>query len=174
MTGATAGGNRDNIDWMASGGEQYLTFFLADEEYGVDILSVHEIREWQPLTPLPDTPDFIKGVLNLRGTIVPIFDLRERFSLPARAYGPTTVIIVLNMQFDGVDTVMGIIVDGVSDTYNIAAEDIRPCPDFNGAIRARYLRGLAEIDEQLVLILDINSLLDEHQARELVEAADPA
>lgn len=168
MTGA----NRETMDWMAAGGEQYLTFFLAEEEYGVDILSVHEIREWQPLTPLPDTPDFIKGVLNLRGTIVPIFDLRERFSLPGKAYGPTTVIIVLNMQFDDEDTVMGIIVDGVSDTYNIATDDIRPCPDFNGAIRAGYLRGLADIDNKLVLILNINSLLEEHQVEQLAQAAN--
>ena len=88
------------VEWMQSGARQFLTFFLNDEEYGVDILQVNEIREWTPITTLPETPSFVKGVINLRGNIVPIIDLRALFNFKSVEYGPTTVVIVLNINID--------------------------------------------------------------------------
>ena len=105
------------LDMQAMGdngeGEQYLTFMLAGEEYGVDILRVQEIKGWDNVTPIPNTPSYIKGVINLRGTIVPIIDLRERFSLETISYGPTTVVIVLKVNSDKGSRTMGIVVDAV-------------------------------------------------------------
>ena len=105
--------------------EQFLTFILSDEEYGVDILRVQEIKGWDSVTNIPNTPKYVRGVINLRGTIVPIIDLRIRFSMEQREYGPTTVVIVLKvMSGDNDSRIMGIVVDGVSDVYNIKKENI--------------------------------------------------
>ncbi len=138
---------------------QYLTFILENEEYGVDILKVHEIKGWSPTTPIPNTPPFMKGVINLRGTIVPVIDLRERFGLEALDYGPTTVVIVLNVVSSRGEQIMGMIVDAVSDTYSIADSDLRPAPDMGGVISVEFINGLATIDEKMVIILDIDHLL---------------
>ena len=142
-----------NIDWMQDGMRQFLTFILNGVEYGVDILQVHEIRGWTETTQLPDTPPFIKGVINLRGTIVPILDLRERFSLASVEYGPTTVVIVLNINNNGKALVLGIVVDAVSDTHMINQADIRSTPDCSESLNTQYLQGLVEIDEKLILLL---------------------
>lgn len=139
--------------------DQYLTFILAGEEYGVDILRVQEIKGWDSVTPIPNTPDYIKGVINLRGTIVPIIDLRHRFSLDAIPYGPTTVVIVLKVISDSGHRTMGIVVDAVSDVYNVASEEMKPPPDF-GAISIDYVKGLATVDEKMVIALDIDRLLN--------------
>lgn len=140
------------------GSEQYLTFFLDDEEYGVEILRVQEIKGWDKVTHLPNSPHYLCGVLNLRGTIVPVVDLRLRFSMPARAYTPTTVVVVLKVNGITQRTV-AIIVDGVSDTHNVLPENIKPTPDFGNSINTDFISGLVSIDDSMMMILNIDSLL---------------
>jgi len=144
---------------VAVNADQYLTFMLAGEEYGVDILRVQEIKGWDKATPLPNTPDYVRGVMNLRGTIVPIIDLRMRFNLEQIPYGPTTVVIVLKVESEGQDRIMGVVVDGVSDVYAVPAEELRPSPEFGGNVQVELVRGLAMVDEKMVIILDIDKLL---------------
>jgi len=141
-------------------GDQYLTFMLDGEEYGVDILRVQEIKGWDSVTPIPNTPQYIKGVINLRGTIVPIFDLRERFALEPVPYGPTTVVIVLKVKNDEGTRTMGIVVDAVSEVYNINEDELKASPDFGAAISTDFVQGLATIDEKMIIVLDIDDLLN--------------
>lgn len=155
--------DQDTNDHVAPGsggkGAQYLTFFLAGEEYGVDILRVQEIKGWDTATYIPNTPSYIKGVINLRGTIVPLFDLRERFGLEAIPYGPTTVVIVLNVESEDRTRVMGIVVDAVSDVYNVSSEHQKPPPDFGGAVTSECVEGLATVEDKMVILLNIEPLL---------------
>ena len=151
--------------------DQLLTFILANEEYGVDILRVQEIKGWDSVTPIPNTPDYIRGVINLRGTIVPIIDLRMRFGLESVAYGPTTVVIVLKVMSENASRTMGIVVDGVSDVYNVAEEAIKPAPDFGGVIAIDFVRGLATVGENMVIVLDIDHLLNSNELAMLPEKA---
>jgi purine-binding chemotaxis protein CheW len=139
--------------------EQYLTFILADEEYGVDILRVQEIKGWDSVTPIPNTPAYIKGVINLRGTIVPIVDLRQRFSMAEVEYGPMTVVIVLKIECDDRDRIMGIVVDAVSDVYDVNSEEMKPAPDFGSVVNIEFVKGLATVAEKMIIILDIDHLL---------------
>ena len=140
--------------------DQYLTFLLAGEEYGVDILRVQEIKEWDSVTSLPNTPSSVKGVINLRGTIVPSIDLRHRFSLECIAYGMTTVIIVLEVRHDGGSRIMGMVVDAVSDVYNVTEEVMTPPPKFGCSIETDVVRGLATIGEKMIIVLDVDRLLN--------------
>jgi purine-binding chemotaxis protein CheW len=144
---------------------QYLTFILAGEEYGVDILRVQEIKGWDSVTPIPNAPVYIKGVINIRGTIVPVIDLRLRFGLESLEYGPTTVMIVLKVYAGDKSRIMGIVVDAVSDVYDITSEQIRPAPDFGDVINMEYLRGLATVNDQMVIILDIDHMLNASDMR---------
>ncbi|MCF6324499.1 MAG: chemotaxis protein CheW [Gammaproteobacteria bacterium] len=139
--------------------DQYLTFILAGEEYGVDILRVQEIKGWDSVTPIPNTPNYIKGVINLRGTIVPIIDLRHRFALEEIPYGATTVVIVLKVASDNGNRTMGIVVDAVSDVYNVSAEEMKSPPDF-GTISIDYVKGLATVEDKMVIVLEIDKLLN--------------
>jgi len=139
--------------------DQYLTFILSDEEYGVDILRVQEIKGWDSVTPIPNTPDYIKGVINLRGTIIPIVDLRLKFRLDSVSYSPLTVVIVLKIISDGNERVMGIVVDAVSDVYNVPETEMKPPPDFGNVVNVDYVRGLATVDEKMIIVLDIDHLL---------------
>lgn len=144
----------------AGDAEQYLTFMLNDEEYGVDILRVQEIKGWSSTTKIPNTPDYIRGVMNLRGAIVPIIDLRSRFEMPAIAYTATTVVIVLKIHSDGVERTVGFVVDAVSDVYNVAQDQYRPAPDFGSHVDTAFIRALATVDEKMVILLDIDRLLN--------------
>jgi len=139
--------------------QQYLTFILAGEEYGVDILRVQEIKGWADSTPIPNTPDYIKGVINLRGTIVPVIDLRMRFGLESVTYGPMTVVIVLKVLSEDKTRIMGVVVDGVSDVYDIEETDMKDPPDFGDVIDIRFVKGLGTVDEKMVIVLDIDQLL---------------
>ncbi len=152
-------------------GDQYLTFLLEGEEYGIDILKVHEIRGWTAATPIPNAPPWMKGVINLRGLIVPIIDLRQRFGLEPLEYGPMTVVIVLNIRSHRGEQIMGIIVDGVSDTCNIDDQGLRPAPDMGGVISTDYIHGLATVEQKLVIILDIDHLLSTDEMTVVAEAA---
>lgn len=145
---------------MNSDFEQYLTFLLAGEEYGVDILRVQEIKGWDSVTRIPNTPEYVQGVINLRGTIVPIIDLRMRFGIERLAYGPTTVVVVLKVIGEKGQRTMGIVVDGVTDVYTVSPKEIKPAPDFGAAVRSDFLKGLATMDEKMVILLEIDQLLN--------------
>ena len=138
---------------------QFLTFLLEDEEYGVDILRVQEVKGWVPVTSIPHSPDYVKGVLNLRGTIVPIIDLRMRFNLELKEYTSTTVIVIISIEAPTGNRVIGVIVDGLSDVLDVSLEDIKPAPDFGVNIRTEFIDGLATIDDTMIMLLDIDKLL---------------
>lgn len=150
----------DGIDSKSSDTDQYLTFIMAGEEYGVDILCVQEIRGWESATPLPNAPAHIKGVINLRGTIVPIVDLRQCFGMAAIDYTPVTVVIVLKVKTEKDDhRVMGIVVDAVSDVYSLGKADMRPPPDLASAVNTDFVKGLVNVQDKMVILLDIDILL---------------
>ncbi|CAJ0735127.1 chemotaxis protein CheW [Ralstonia mannitolilytica] len=138
-----------------TGGEEYLAFTLGREEYGIDILKVQEIRGYETVTRIANAPDFIKGVINLRGIIVPIVDLRIKFQLDRVEYNQYTVVIILNLK----DRVVGIVVDGVSDVLTLQSQQIKPAPEFSGALDTEYIRGLGSIDERMLILVDIERLL---------------
>jgi len=144
---------------ISSDANQYLTFVLAEEEYGVDIHKVQEVRGWDSVTPMPNAPSYIKGVINLRGDIVPVVDLRERFGLDSIEYGPRTVVIVIKVAGGKNTTTMGIVVDAVSDVYNVMDKEMKPPPDFCSVIHAEYVRGLATVNERMLILLDSDALL---------------
>ncbi|MFC3149888.1 chemotaxis protein CheW [Litoribrevibacter euphylliae] len=140
--------------------DQYLTFIMAEEEYGVDILSVQEIRGWDDATPIPNSPDFVKGVINLRGTIVPIIDLRLRFGLEQAEYGPMTVVIVLKVAGERGNKVIGIVVDAVSDVYSLGVEEMRHPPDMGDEVNTTFIKGLVDVKGKMVILLNIDVLLN--------------
>ncbi len=144
-----------------SDGDQYLTFIMEGEEYGVDILRVQEIRGWDTVTTIPNTPRYIKGVMNLRGTIVPIIDLRERFGLTSIEYSATTVVIVLKVVGDnGAERIMGIVVDAVSDVYNVNQTEIKTPPDFGSVVSIDFVKGLATVSDKMIIVLNIDRMLN--------------
>ncbi len=134
---------------------EFLTFTLGDEEYGVDILKVQEIRGYDTVTKIPDAPDFIKGVINLRGTIVPVVDMRIKFKLGRADYNDFTVMIILNIA----RRVVGMVVDGVSDVMQLLPEQIRPAPEFGAALNTRYITGLGTLDQRMLILVDIEKLM---------------
>jgi purine-binding chemotaxis protein CheW len=138
---------------------QVLTFVLGGETYGVDILRVQEIRGWSAVTKIPQSPPHVLGVLNLRGAIVPIVDLRTRFELERAEYTPVTVIIVLSVASTVGRRDLGVVVDGVSDVVDVQASDVRPPPEIGGASATSYIRGLVTIAERMVVLLDIDRLI---------------
>ena len=153
--------------------EQYLTFIMAGEEYGVDILSVQEIRGWEAATPIPNAPAHIRGVINLRGTIVPITDLRQRFGMETVEYTALTVVIVLKVESaSGLSRVIGIVVDAVSDVYNLSKSDMKEPPDFGQQVDTDFIKGLVTVNEKMVILLDINKLLDEDEIPNLKEVTE--
>ncbi len=151
---------------------QYLTFLLGDEEYGVDILRVQEIRGWDSVTTIPNAPAFIKGVINLRGTIVSILDLRERFGIESVEYNELTVVVVLRVKGDGKDRIMGVVVDAVSEVYHIAENELKDPPDLGYAINMDYMKGMATVDEKMISILDIDQLMSLRDLDEATESGE--
>jgi len=142
--------------------QQYLTFIMSGEEYGVDILAVQEIRGWEAPTLIPNSPSFIRGVINLRGTIVPIMDLRLRFGLSETSYTATTVVIILKFESESGERVLGIVVDAVSDVYTIANEDARKPPELTEDENSDFIKGLVNVSEKMVILLDVEQLLNLH------------
>lgn len=135
--------------------EEFLTFTLGAEEYAIDILKVQEIRGYEEPTVIANSPPFIKGVVNLRGTIVPIVDLRIKFDVGVVEYTPFTVVIILNVG----GRVVGMVVDAVSEVAALSDEQIRPAPEFSSAVDTRYIRGLATIEERMLIVVDIEKLM---------------
>lgn len=156
-------GNVDNgyivegLDFITSG-DQYLTFTLGQEHYGVDILCVREIRGWESPTMVPNSADYVKGVVNLRGTIVPILDLRMRFQVGEANYLPTTVVIVLKNPDIGSNRTMGFVVDTVSDVLNADKSEIKRAPSFPGTVPSHYIEGLVNAGSNLVTLLKLEAL----------------
>ena len=143
----------------AAGSHQVLTFTLGAETYGVDILRVQEIRGWSPVTRIPQAPAHVLGVLNLRGSIVPIVDLRMRFTLEQAEYTPLTVIIVLSVQSASGRRDFGVVVDGVSDVINVPEGDIKPPPELGAHVSTEFIEGLAAVAGNMVMLLDIDHLI---------------
>jgi purine-binding chemotaxis protein CheW len=134
---------------------EFLTFTLGKEEYGIEILKVQEIRGYEQVTAIANVPNFIKGVLNLRGVIVPIIDLRLKFNLGDAKYDEFTVVIILNLA----DRVVGAVVDSVSDVISLAPEHVRPAPEFSSSLNTGHIMGLGTLNERMLILLDIERLM---------------
>jgi purine-binding chemotaxis protein CheW len=145
---------------------EYLTFTLGSEEYAIDILKVQEIRGYEQPTLIANAPAFIKGVINLRGIIVPIVDLRIKFNLGRVEYTPFTVVIILNVA----GRVLGAVVDSVSDVISLNKAQIRPAPDFSGTFDTKYILGLASVDTRMMIVTDIERLMTSADM-ELIDSA---
>ncbi len=150
--------------------DQYLTFLLADEEYGVDILKVQEIRGWDGATAIPNTPDYVLGVSNLRGMVVPIIDLRKRFQLPNAEFNSSTVEVIVKVVSDAGERTVGLVVDAVSEVYNLPKEAIGKTPDLGGAISTNFVKGLATMDEKMIILLDIDLLINAGVLKDVEQA----
>lgn len=138
-------------------GREYLAFTLGREEYGIDILRVQEIRGYESVTRIANAPDFIKGVMNLRGTIVPVVDMRIKFRLGEATYDQFTVVIILNIG----GRVLGMVVDSVSDVTTLGGEQIRPAPEIGTAFDTSYLIGLGTLGERMLILVDIEKLMSD-------------
>jgi len=139
--------------------EQYLTFQLVGQRYGVEILRVQEIKGWEKPTRLPHSPPYIQGVINLRGAVVPILDLRRRFGLGEAEYGRTTVVIVVKVDTPRGELTAGMVVDGVCEVCNIDAQELRDPPEMAAAIDTDFVRGLAMVDDKMLILLDVVRLI---------------
>ena len=156
-----------HIDTQGSeaSGQEFLVFTLGTEEYGIDILKVQEIRSYETVTRIANAPDFIKGVTNLRGVIVPIVDLRIKFRLGNVRYDHQTVVIILNVA----GRVVGIVVDGVSDVLTLTGDDIKPAPEFGVSVSNEHLTGLGSVENRMLILIDIERMMTSPEM-ELVEA----
>jgi purine-binding chemotaxis protein CheW len=164
-TMSTAQGNQDQN--VSGASRELLTFTLGSEEYGIDILKVQEIRGYDAVTTIANAPEFIKGVINLRGIIVPIVDMRIKFKLGNVNYDETTVVIILNVA----NRVVGMVVDGVSDVTTLQASEIKPAPEFGSSLDTKYLQGLGTADERMIILVDIEKLMSSRDM-ELFDSAE--
>ena len=156
----------DQEQKVESTSRELLTFTLGSEEYGIDILKVQEIRGYEAVTTIANAPEFIKGVINLRGIIVPIVDMRIKFNLGKVDYNQFTVVIILNLA----NRVMGIVVDGVSDVITLTPEQLKPAPEFGTSLDTQYITGLGTVDDRMIIVIDIERLMSSSDM-ELVETA---
>lgn len=140
---------------LQNNSRELLTFTIAAEEYCIDILKVQEIRGYDSVTRIANTPEFIKGVINLRGNIVPIIDLRLKLGLAEPTYNETTVVIILNLS----GKTIGAVVDGVSDVITLDSANIRPAPEFGSVLETQYIMGLAPHEERMLILVDIEKLI---------------
>lgn len=136
-------------------GTQYLSFRIGTEEYAIEILGVQEIRGFTTITPIPNAPDYIKGVINLRGTVVPVIGLRERFGIPSVAYDKFTVIVIVSLE----PRIVGVVVDAVTDVLTLKERDLDAPPELGGQVDTSFIRGLAKTEERLVVVLDLQKAL---------------
>jgi purine-binding chemotaxis protein CheW len=151
---------------------QFLSFTLGNEEYGVDILSVQEIRSWEPVSRIPNVPSYEKGVVNLRGAIVPIIDLRERFNLGHSEYTNLTVVVVLQAILSGQSRTMGVVVDSVSDVIDVDKQTIQSAPDFGTKVSTEFINGLASVNQRMLMLLDVAKLLKLDGVNDDIDAHD--
>lgn len=140
--------------------KQYLTFILGGEEYGVDILKVQEIRGWEPATPIPNTPEYVLGVLNLRGIVIPIIDLRVRFALSSAEFDSATVVVIVKVTLADNERTVGLVVDAISDVYTVPESEIKEAPEMVGVLATEYISGLTTVDEKMIILLDVDLLVN--------------
>lgn len=150
---------------------KYLTFSLANEEYGLGILKVKEIIGMMPITPVPQTPEFVKGVINLRGKVIPVLDLRLKFSMEEKEYNERTTIIVVEIEYTSEMVSIGIVVDSVSEVLNIQEEDVEDTPTFGSKMDTQYILGMAKLDGGVKILLDIDLVLNNQELNLLKETA---
>ena len=148
-------GAAEKVSDLSTAAREYLTFRLSQEEYGIDILKVQEIRGYESPTRIANSPAFIKGVVNLRGTIVPIIDMRLKFNCSEAEYNSFTVVIILNLR----NRIVGIVVDSVSDVLELPAESIKSAPDIESIIDAGCILGLGSVGDRMLILLDIERLM---------------
>jgi len=156
---------------MAEREGKYLTFTLADEEYGIGILKIKEIIGMMPITTVPQTPDFVKGVINLRGKVIPVMDLRLRFGIEAIEYTERTCIIVVEIEGESGTVLIGIVVDSVSEVLNIKGEEIEDTPTFGTKLNTDYILGMAKMEGGVKILLDIDRVLSREDISTLEKAA---
>jgi purine-binding chemotaxis protein CheW len=149
----------DSKSGPSSNVEQFLTFQLVGQRYGVEILQVQEIKGWEKPTRLPHSPEHVQGVINLRGAVVPILDLRKRFGLGEAEYGRTTVVIVVKVETARGELTAGMVVDGVCEVCNLGERELRAPPEMAGAIDTDFVRGLAMVDDKMLILLDVARLV---------------
>jgi len=147
--------------------QQFLTFLLEDQEYGLEIFKIREIRGYAPITPIPNVPAHVRGVMNLRGTVLPVIDLRMKFKLPAVEYNKYTVIVIATVG----DKTVGLLVDAVSDVLMVPKDSIREAPDFGSAVDTRFINGVFQSKERLTVALNLEELLTESELIVPQEAA---
>jgi purine-binding chemotaxis protein CheW len=152
-------------------GGKYLTFSLAGEEYGIAILKVKEIIGMMPITPVPQAPSFVKGVVNLRGRVIPVTDFRRKFGMEEKEYTERTCIIVVEISGRESTILMGLVVDSVSEVLNIKGEDIENTPSFGSQIKTDYILGMAKMERGVKILLDIDKVMNDEEAALLEEAA---
>jgi purine-binding chemotaxis protein CheW len=145
------------VDEKAQEQQQFLTFLLDEQEYGLEIFKIREIRGYAPVTPIPNVPPHVRGVMNLRGTVLPVIDLRMKFNLPAVEYSKFTVIVIATVA----DKTVGLLVDAVSDVLMVANDAIREAPDFGSAVDTRFINGVFQSREHLTVALNLEELLTE-------------
>ena len=150
---------------------KYLTFFLNEEEYGIGIIKIKEIIGMMPITTVAQTPDFIKGVINLRGKVIPVVDLRLRFGMTSIDYNDRTCIIVVEIEGPAGTMMIGIVVDAVSEVLNIKAEDIEDTPSFGTTLDTDYILGMAKMEGEVKILLDIDRVLSAEKVTALEKAA---
>ena len=148
-------------------GGKYLTFSLAEEDYGISIKKIREIIGMMPVTKVPRVNDFVKGVINLRGKVIPVIDLRLRFGLEEIEHTDRTCIVIVEVEAGQATVQMGIIVDSVSEVMNIQEEDVEPPPDLNAGDRTRYILGMAKMEESVKILIDIDRVLGEAEVKDL-------
>lgn len=156
---------------MAETDQKLLTFSLGSEGYGVSILKVKEIIGMMDITPIPRTPEFVKGVINLRGKIIPVMDLRTKFGMPQQQYDERTCIIVAEILVHGVEKLLGIVVDMVSEVVTISADQIEPPPEYGNTVEHSAILGIGKIKDRVVIILDIDEVFTSDELIKLIETA---
>lgn len=154
---------------MEIAGGKFLTFLLGSEEYGIPIHKIKEIIGIMDITSIPRMPDFIKGVINLRGKIIPVMDLRLKFELGAKEYNQRTCIIVVDIDYNGIRKLMGIVVDTVSEVVNIQGSEIEVPPQYGGCVDTSFLTGMGKVKGKVILLLDIEKILDSEEQTQLIE-----
>ncbi len=159
------------ISAMAEREGKYLTFSLAEEEYGIGILKIKEIIGMMPITPVPQTPDHVKGVINLRGKVIPVVDLRLRFGMESIEYDERTCIIVVEITGQAGTVQIGIVVDSVSEVLNIKGEDVEETPTFGSKLNTDYILGMAKMEGGVKILLDIDKVLSIEEISVLEKAA---
>jgi len=156
---------------MADREGKYLTFVLNKEEYGIGILKIKEIIGMMPITTVPQTPEFVKGVINLRGKVIPVVDLRARFGMDTIDYTERTCIIVVEIEGDSGTVMIGVVVDAVSEVLNIKGEDIEETPTFGTKLNTDYILGMAKMEGSVKILLDIDRVLSDEEVAALDKAA---